>query len=201
MTRRFSVAAIALGLGIMAFAATTLWRAAILPAFTLWNLTGSIPGKVFWALPAYRPIRRGDVVSLCLPRGTASEGLRRGYLERYDGAVHCATGIVPVIKVVAAVGGDIVDERAQGVYIDGRLLAHSRPLRTDPSGRRLKPAFGRHLLRPGQLWLMGTAALSWDARYWGAMPVSRVLRLCFRRDGPQPLLTIYAKTEDTHAKK
>jgi conjugative transfer signal peptidase TraF len=73
-----------------------------------------------------------------------------------------------LLKVVAAVAGDVVAVSVNGVVVNGHPLPRSRPLSLDGAGRRLSRwPEGRYRLGLGQLWLYADNARSWDSRYWG----------------------------------
>lgn len=156
--------------------------------YSVRNSSSSVPGSVYLALPPFRRVERGDVVLVCLPRAFALEGVSRGYIGRGP----CGAGSEPLLKIVAAVSGDVVDEGDEGVRIDGRRVRNSRPIRSDFEKRALQPRYGRLVIPAQSVWLMGVATRSWDSRYWGPVPESAVRALCFRRDGPQPHLQFSA---------
>jgi conjugative transfer signal peptidase TraF len=135
------------------------------------NTTASMPRGL------YREVRglpiRGALVAVCLPESIARLGLERFYL----GPGSCAGGAEPVLKQVAAIGGDLVEVTPSGVLIDGTLLDHSRPREGDRAGRALEPfAPAQHRLSWNEIWLHSPfEERSWDSRYYGPIPVESVL--------------------------
>jgi len=125
------------------------------------------------ALGLYRvsdqPVARGAHVLLCPPRTPAfALALERGYV----GAGFCPGGYGYLMKQVAAAEADEVRFAADGVRVNGHLLAASAALPLDPAGRRLpQHAPGALTLGPDQLLLMSARRGAWDARYFG--PVAR----------------------------
>jgi len=116
-------------------------------------------------------VQRGTFVAVCAPLGAADLGRRRGYLA----AGPCPADTELLLKVVAAVAGDVVAVSANGVGVNGCPLPRSRPLSFDGAGRRLSPwPQGRYRLGLGQLWLYADNARSWDSRYWGPVPLVHV---------------------------
>lgn len=136
-----------------------------------YNLTASMPAGLYRAVPGEVP-GRGTIVVACLPLATAEMGRARGYLPRGN----CPGGVMPVGKPVAAAAGDTVDVRADGLRVNGRALANSMALERDAVGRRVRGVPpGRYVVTPGELWLVsGYSARSYDSRYFGGVPASRV---------------------------
>jgi len=130
------------------------------------NTTTSMPRGLYCSVGG--PVTTGAWVSVCLPPEIARFGVERSYL----GAGACPNGTEPVLKVVAAVAGDVVQVTVAGVAVNGELLAHSRPLERDRGGRELVAySSGALTLAPGELWLHSPfEERSWDSRYFG--PVS-----------------------------
>ena len=130
------------------------------------NTTTSMPRGLYRSLGG--PVTTGAWVSVCLPSEIAWFGVERSYL----GAGSCPNGTEPVLKVVAAVAGDVVQLTAAGVAVNCELLAHSRPLERDRGGRELAAySAAPRRLAPGEIWLHSPfEERSWDSRYFG--PVS-----------------------------
>ncbi len=135
------------------------------------NLTGSLPGLLYALGPIDRPIARGDTILVCAPASVAALGAQRGYLP----AGPCPGQTAPLLKLVAAVGGDFVDLRARSIEVNGRCLGHSVTFDHDHLGRKLPQiARGRYRLGAGQLWLWTPAERSFDSRYFGPVRASDV---------------------------
>lgn len=146
--------------------------------YGLYALQGEVPAR--GEVPTRGIPARGDVVRACLPAEPSALALARGYLP----AGPCPAGTAYVAKTVAALAGDTVRVDPSGTYVNGRRLPRSRPLERDRGGFLMTPASGRHVLRPGEVWLYaGATERSWDARYYGPVPDS-LLRGVLR-----PLLT------------
>ena len=112
---------------------------------------------------------RGAVVVWCLPADVAALGRRRGYLVRGS----CPGGAEPVLKHIAAVAGDTVVVGANGLRVDGHLLANSGVLSRDARGRPMIPITpGIYPVRFGTAWLWSPYTVhSFDSRYFGAVPL------------------------------
>jgi conjugative transfer signal peptidase TraF len=105
----------------------------------------------------------------------------RAFRRRYIRRGRCAGGLSPLIKTVAAVGGQRIDVAAR-VSVDGRVLPGSDVRRRDAAGRPLSP-FAGGVVPAGTLFLHSDFAGSYDSRYFGPIPASGVLGLA------RPVLT------------
>lgn len=134
------------------------------------NVDRSMPLGAYWFVPG--PVWRGATVQSCLPPSLARYALRRRILS--EGS--CSTGVMPVVKVVAAIGGDVVDVSDSGLRINGSLWPLSAPRRFDANGRRvdLRLHSGRYVVPADHVFLLGESANSWDSRYWGSVARSTV---------------------------
>jgi conjugative transfer signal peptidase TraF len=142
------------------------------------NMTPSYPRGLWRIETLDRPAAVGDRVFICPPDTAVFEfAFKRGYIRRGL----CAGGLSPLIKTVAAVGGQRIDVAAR-VSIDGRLLPHSDVQRTDATGRLLTP-FAGGVVPAGTLFLHSDFAGSYDSRYFGPIPASGILGLA------RPVLT------------
>lgn len=142
------------------------------------NMTPSYPRGLWRIEMLDRPVTTGDLVFICPPDTAAFEGaFDRGYIRRGL----CAGGLGPLIKTVAAIGGQQVDVADQ-VSIDGHLLPRSIVHHTDAAGRPLSP-FAGGVIPAGELFLHSEFAGSYDSRYFGPIPASGVLGLA------RPILT------------
>lgn len=144
------------------------------------NHTASVPLGLYrvarvadTAGPAARraALARGDLAVWCLPDSLAAAARARGYLMR--GTFGCPRGAEPLLKVVAALGGDTVEVGPDGIRVNGRPLANSRAERRDSHGRPVTPfAAGRYVLADSAAWLWSPyTRLSYDSRYYGPVPV------------------------------
>ncbi|HEX8805316.1 MAG TPA: conjugative transfer signal peptidase TraF, partial [Candidatus Aquilonibacter sp.] len=135
------------------------------------NTSPSMPTGVWQVAPVERPVAIGDIVVACLPKDVAIVGLQRGYIGR--GA--CPSGVGPILKFVAATGGDTVTIDASGISVNGVRLPHSRTAKHDDRGRKLSSvAPGTYHLGEGQLWLWTPYSGSWDSRYFGVIAIQDV---------------------------
>jgi conjugative transfer signal peptidase TraF len=137
------------------------------------NFTPSMPLGIYRFMEVSpHEIHRGMLVAVCPPLDASKLGRHRGYLS--GGA--CSGNSEPLLKTVAAVGGDVVAVSRIGVSVNGSLLAESRPLRFDRAERPMAywPA-GRYQVPHGSIWLYAGNERSWDSRYWGPAPARNVL--------------------------
>lgn len=137
------------------------------------NTSNSMPIGVWRVQPLAAPVRRGDVVTVCLPDSPAAQ---MAAVRRYVPAGSCPDGREPLVKAVAAAGGDVVVVRPAGVTVNGVAVINSAQLEHDTGGRpMLYLQAGAHQVEPGEIWLLATRAKnSWDSRYFGGVPVASV---------------------------
>lgn len=137
------------------------------------NATASMP-RGLWQVRAGAPVRRGDIVAICPPdRADIREAAGRGYIP----PGRCPGGCEPLIKPVAALGGDVVTVTAGGIIVNGDPVANTRPLTRDEAGRTLHPfPAGTYRVPHRELWLLaGHDPRSFDSRYFGAAPRANVI--------------------------
>jgi len=134
-------------------------------------LTDSAAGAGIYRL-SDAPIMRGTLVAACLPAAIARTGLTRGYLQAGD----CPGGAEPVAKVLGALPGDVVEVAPDGVAVNGVPFANSATAARDSTGQPLTHvAWGVRRVAAGEVWLFGFHnRRSWDARYFGALPLAAV---------------------------
>ena len=131
------------------------------------NFTTSQPVGIYRIVD--EPLDRGDLVVVCLQGEASRLALERGYLLHGS----CPSGIRPVLKIAAAVGGDTVTLTGDGMTVNGIGLPNSRPRREDRKGRPLPHPLRESLvLAPDEVWLHNPAADSWDSRYFGPVPLA-----------------------------
>ncbi|MBD5634187.1 MAG: S26 family signal peptidase [Candidatus Eremiobacteraeota bacterium] len=135
------------------------------------NVTDSMPLGLYRVVPAGRAPVKGDIVRLCVTPAIAALGRARNYLPHGP----CSHSTAPILKIVAAVGGDVVRLRPDAVFVDGYPLPGSATQARDTHGRALAHIpRGTYRLRPGEVWLWTPNPKSWDSRYFGPLPVANV---------------------------
>lgn len=99
------------------------------------------------------------------------EARRRGYLHR--GA--CPGELEPMLKVLAGLPGDEVLQTSEALFINGRVLPHSKALEADAQGWPL-PALAarRFVVRAGEGIFVGDHPRSFDSRYFGPLPLASI---------------------------
>ena len=135
------------------------------------NTTKSIPVGLYWTSSA--PVEKGAYVLFCPPQlGVFDDAKERGYI----GAGFCQGGYGYMMKRVLAAKDDAVSVADDGVRVNGELLAHSKPIQADKSGRPL-PRFqaSTYTLGSAELLLMSDVSdTSFDGRYFGPINRSQV---------------------------
>jgi len=119
------------------------------------------------------PVERGSLVIVCAPPAAAVFGAERGYLSPGP----CDESVAPLLKTVVALPGDVVELTRSGVSVNGFRVSGTEILERDSKGRPLPhPPWGEHLVEPGTVWVLSTySPLSFDSRYFGPVPMERVL--------------------------
>lgn len=161
---------------LAAFAAGTLVLAGLAGANTAglrFNATPSMPVGFWQMVPNQAPLQRGETVVVCLPDTAPFRlGRERGYIP----SGNCPGGSEPLVKPIAAVGGDLVAVSDTGVAVNGRPVSDTAQLTRDSAGRPLKPiSAGAYPVARGELWLLsGHDPRSFDSRYFGPVPQANV---------------------------
>lgn len=126
------------------------------------NLTASMP-RGLYLMSSSRSPHAHDIVVVRLTSAANAIAVSRGYL----------TARHPVLKRVAGVAGDRICRFGGAVSINGRPAATARA--RDRAERALPHWHGCLRLRPRQLFVLGTAAGSFDSRYFGAVEQSAIV--------------------------
>lgn len=159
MSRRRAVFVIALcGLGCL-----LALRPGARPApRLLFNTTASAPIGFYLLTPGR--YAKGQLAAVSPPPALATWMARRGYLPTN----------VPLLKEVAAVGGQQICGLGDALSIDGQTVARIRP--KDRWGRTLPAYRGCRRLVDGEVLLLNRHAPdSLDGRYFGPMPARQVI--------------------------
>ncbi len=119
----------------------------------IWNVSASAPLGLY-AVEAGAPAR-GDLVAARVPAAWRAFGGARGYIPVN----------VPLIKRVAALGGDWVCSDSAGIWVNGRFAAARRLV--DGAGLPMPFWHGCTPLAPGEYLLLMNKADSFDGRYFG----------------------------------
>lgn len=131
------------------------------------NWTDSMPRGLYQRVdPA---LVRGEWVAVCLDGKAARIARERAYVI----AGSCASGLIPIVKNIAAIPGDRVALEHDGVRINGERLEASEIRDRDRRGEPLEHApEDEFVLAEDHYWVMGAKLeLSWDSRYFG--PIRR----------------------------
>jgi conjugative transfer signal peptidase TraF len=146
-------------IGLTTLADSVLWGPA---PWLVWNASPSAPVGLSRVLPG-QPIR-GDLVLVRTPSSVRQLAAQRGYLPQN----------VPLVKRVAALGGDVVCAAGDVISVNG--LAVAQRLARDRLGRPLPGWSGCQTLEPGDVFLlMEGVASSFDGRYFGPVPRAAII--------------------------
>lgn len=129
----------------------------------VWNASASAPIGLY-AVAAGAVPKRGDMVIARVPATVRTLAAVRRYIPAN----------VPLVKHVGAVAGDTVCAFRTIVTIDGKPSAVRRAV--DRAGRPMPWWSGCHRVRPGELFLLSSAApASFDGRYFGVSSAADVI--------------------------
>ena len=139
------------------------------------NWTDSLPRGLYLvdAVPKDGVVP-GQIVVACPPRSYAEIGRDHGYL--ISGG--CPGDVAPVLKLVAARAGDILQLSSAGIKVNGTQLPGTALLAADNHGDPpAHVAFGTYRVPAGELWLFTPKPNGYDSRYFGPVPISNVLNI------------------------
>ena len=137
------------------------------------NGTSSVPVGIWRVIPLAGGIGRGQIVSICPPPNAVFlEAQARGYLSKG----RCPGGLEPMLKPVAGVAGDVIEQTPAGLVLNGQLLPNTLALATDGDGRPLtRSREARLVVKDNEAYLISTATgRSFDSRYFGPLPLTAI---------------------------
>ena len=155
------IAAIGLAAVLCAFAGAAVFGVRV-------NATMSEPIGLYvrTAAPA------ANMVEFCPPEPFARISRHRGYRA----AGNCPDGAAPLLKVIVAQAGDVVEITAAGISVNGTCLPNTAPRAMDSNGRPLpRWPLGRYVVPTGMVWVASTYhPRSFDSRYFGPIAVAGI---------------------------
>jgi conjugative transfer signal peptidase TraF len=136
------------------------------------NVTSSMPLGIYRVVDGETP-KRGGYVSFCPDGDVAIHALDNGYLQPGS----CMSGTRPLLKVLVGVAGDTLRITPEGVYINEALLPESAVLAKDKNGVALAHKAPVGSIPDGQAFLLANHRGSYDSRYFGFVPASRLTKV------------------------
>ena len=134
------------------------------------NVSRSMP-YYLWRETSRLPIERGSVVSFC---PTLDQTQQAANSASWLSKAACPAGVMPVLKPIAAVAGDQVLVRDEGITVNGVFLENSSR-HNDSSLRSEIVAEGSYRVETGQVWLVSTFhPSSLDSRYYGPVVINQI---------------------------
>ncbi len=131
--------------------------------FIVYNASASVP-LGYYRVMAPLPLKVGDLVLLHTPASVRQLADQRRYLPK----------TVPMIKHIAAMGGDTVCAQEARILINGRPSV--KRLRKDSLGRVMPWWNGCHILSIGEVFVLNPdAPQSFDSRYFGVVSTKLVI--------------------------
>lgn len=140
-------------IGFSAFAKPKPWL--------VWNASASAPVGLYRVIPGIP--ERGYLALVMPPKPVAELAARRGYLPLR----------VPLIKRIAAVGGDDVCAFGGAIIVNGKVVVRQR--KADKKGRPLPQWDGCRELAQDEIFLLTNAPGSFDSRYFGPVPRQQIV--------------------------
>ncbi|MDE2213669.1 MAG: S26 family signal peptidase [Candidatus Omnitrophica bacterium] len=132
--------------------------------------THSLPYGIYIKIEG--TLHKGDYAASCLTPEIAGYGIIRGYLAPGN----CATGTVPVLKVIKGVPGDHFRFKNRTLELNGHSY---RLMDKDSAGRDLQIFYQvkEGVLGKREYFLLSDfVPNSWDSRYWGPVTVEFLLK-------------------------
>ncbi|MHC0055537.1 conjugative transfer signal peptidase TraF [Actibacterium sp. D379-3] len=127
----------------------------------VWNASASAPIGLY-RVTSGAP-ERGDLVLISPPKSIAKLAAERRYLPAG----------VPLIKRIAAIGGDDVCVFDGAIIINGKIVAHQ--IEADSKGRPMPRWNECRALVGDEFFLLLKPADSFDSRYFGPVPRAQII--------------------------
>ena len=121
----------------------------------IWNRSDSAPIGLYWI--KHKPAEIGDWVVVSAGSDVAVWAQEQGFVGKDW----------PLIKQVAAVGGDRICRRGVHVIINGEVVAEA--LEHDQAGRNLPVWSGCRIVKWDEIFLLNDHPRSLDGRYFGPL--------------------------------
>lgn len=133
------------------------------------NFTQSMPlGVYIKSYPAF--YTKNDMVLVCLDDAIARWSVANHIIADGSGCQHSA----PLLKKIAATGGDRVIVNCEGIIINGKLMEHTAPVAKHI--KRWIPINSEILLKDGEFIVIANQNnLSFDSRYFGTVTTENVI--------------------------
>lgn len=178
-----------LSIGLIGIATSVLLLLVAFPLFGLvWNRSDSLPVGIYRKVNA--PLQRGAIVMFCLSGEAAALTQARGYVWQSWLKTGCEHDLLPLMKPIAALPHDHIEQNAAGIFINGIAIANSARINADGAGRQMPiPDLPERVPKNHLLLLSTHNLMSWDSRYYGVIAMNQVRAVL------QPLLifTQYAE--------
>ncbi len=134
------------------------------------NGTASMPIGMYQRIMG--PVQRGSLVSVCLPKAIATEGVQKKYLTQGG----CPGNSIAVLKQVIAIPGDTISVMNKGMRVAKKF--YPAPIKlTDHEGQSIKRFIPNGIYHATSgYWLYGSGDVehSWDSRYYGSVNATNV---------------------------
>lgn len=149
------------------------------------NTTNSVERGIY-LIRSKNNIMRYSFVAFCPPD---NEIFRIAKHRGYIASGYCENGYSRLIKQVYGMPGDIYQFTEDGLKVNGRLLANTKPLLLDKQNLILPKNRAAGKLKQGEYILMGTNVYnSFDARYFGVIDGKQIVTVV-------ELLTVFGENK------
>ncbi len=142
------------------------------------NISPCLPLGVYRlkSVPSSSEWKRGMLVEFCPPETNVVIAFARGRGWLGTNSGECPGGVLPLIKQVGALPGDVVDVEPAGIRVNGHMIGNSAVVARSKAGSRIPhQPFGSQKLAPGEFFAVAThSAAAFDSRYFGPVPESLV---------------------------
>jgi conjugative transfer signal peptidase TraF len=119
---------------------------------------------------------KNELIILC---GTKTEAFKAALQRRYlRPSTKCNNKAQRLLKRVHAVQGDVITMNEEGLWVNGKWVQNSKPLKYDSSGRKMLSINMRnkYLVKDNEIWVMAEYAKnSFDSRYFGLIPTKHII--------------------------
>ena len=138
-----------------------------------YNVSDSEPIGYYW-ITKPKDLEKNKLYLICLKNRKVVDILKTLGIKQNTN--NCRNGIVPLLKKIVAVPGDVVYIKNEGIYINKHLLTQSKIFHINEEIHLNHIPIGyKKILAKDEYWVMGQNAASYDSRYFGIINTSEFL--------------------------
>lgn len=136
----------------------------------IYNNTPSIPTGFYKKSSITLPLKRNELVALCIDEEYSKLAQEREYI----GYGTCPGNSSQFLKRIVGVEGDKVIINALGVFINGKFVDNSHVFLKDDKNREMPTQNINRVLNMDEYVVMGETNDSFDSRYFGVVQTEQV---------------------------